>query len=563
MTIQKPIIEELRYVNGQPDPSLRPDQTRLNWAKNGESMTGASGDTVSDGVLNRPAVQVQENVVNSHNNTKAQQVAIEEVIDTVNDLTGGGSADLGSRITQAEFDIDVLDGQVDDLKTSVGVASTQTELASGLHLGVESVTNDVGVRNTQDVPNEVENNDTVRKDLFFIKRRIGNDYNYDVNGNPQTDNPASGMKYQIDDLYNRTSTINAEIGEDAIQGTINGRIYNLEQNSQSGSVAQLRLEMGETVDADAGRPVYLRLDDVESTVVEHDADITLLQETLETPTTGVVARVTANETAISLIGTQTNDNTLSIQGTTVDIGVYLGGDTYTGSMKGRLSYHDEQIDSLWGRLGTTDETTGTISYRVKELEDSLGDSNDPAQFTAWYSIRESEGDITTLQAQTQGIIAEVGTSDTEVGTLRNRVSVLEQQSSHALITSEEPDTVTIPTTPTDIFSLVVEEADLDGFSYNNGVLTRTGTTEYQDVLTIAWVVYEPDSVAANLQFSVEIVDVDTNITIHDFDRKLRADLVSTFAITKVVSMKPGSTMTIKVSSDATSVIEHDSLTVKL
>lgn len=559
MTIQKPIITELRYVNGQPDPSQRPDQTRINWAKNGESINGASGDTVSDGVLNRAGVQIQENVLNTHYNTKAQQTTIEELVDTVNELTGGGDANLGARVSQTEFDIDVLENQVDDLQDNVGVPSTIDVMATGLYRRAEDIEADIGVRNPNDIPNDVENNDTIRKDLYFIKRRIGNDRNYDVNGNSSPSTNPTGMKYQIGDLYNKTATINAEIGENTIPLTINGRLYELEQNSQVGDVAELRSEIGDSQDADPARTIYLRLDDAESAISDNSSDINLLQQEIETPTTGLIDRVSANETAISDGQTQITANAQSINDITTDLGSYSVGDVYAGTVKARLSTFNDDISNLWSRLGATDAETGTVSYRVAGLEASLGDRDSPVEFTAWYTIQENRGLIDSAQSDVDGLLTVVGQSDTEVGTLRARVLELEANLDYAMLTSDTPNTASLTTTPTDMFSLFNVESDVSGFTYTGGVLTRTGLGIKKPIM-LNWVVVSPTT--TTLTIKIDIVNPSGSVTIEK-KRTLRAGAVTPINIVHVADIEDTGDISILASTAANVTIEHESFFMQL
>ncbi len=555
MPIQKPIIEELRYVNSQPDPSLRPDQTRINWAKNGESIAGATGDTTSDGVLNRAPVEIQENVLNSHNNTKAQQVTIVQLVDTVNELTGGEDANLGSRITQAEFDIKVLDTEVENLQTNVGLPSTDTSLATGLHLSSEKVIADIGVRNPLDVPNGVENNDTVRKDLYFIKRRIGNDRNYDVNGNLSPDTAPSGMKFQIEELYNRVATVNQEIGENDIDGSIKGRIFELEQNSQAGSVTQIRSELGETADAVPGRSVYLRLDDLESQNVDLAADIDTLDQSINDVDTGIKTRVDTLETNYSIVAGQAEANELTITGISNEIGSYSLDDDSDLPIKERLSAQSADIEGIWGRLGKTDNDTNTIGNRVKELEATVGDANNPVEFTAWYNIVQNRTDIEILKGELEII---------SPSTIQSRLSNLEAKKPHALIASETPEFISITSDYQHVSEIVDETVDLEGYTYTNGVLTRVGG-DYDGSLTIAWVLYEPTGVASEITVRVCITHPDTTVEMADYTRKLRANTVTPIAISHIASLVDGSKVEVMVKSsqDEAAQVEHDSLFIRI
>ncbi|CAM0070609.1 fibritin neck whisker [Vibrio phage F86] len=561
MTIQKPIIEELRYVNGQPDPAQRPDQTRINWAKNGESINGASGDTTSDGVLNRAPVEIQENVLNSHHNTKAQQVTIETLVDTVNELTGGEDADLGTRISTNEYDIEVLQTQTTNIIADVGTPSNSDTLATGLHRTTEDIISDVGVRNPQDMPNDVENNDTVRKDLYFIKRRIGNDRNYDVNGNLVPDTVPTGMKYQIDELYNRVATVNQEIGEDSQPSTINGRISELEQNSQAGSVAEIRNELGDSEDAVEGRTVYLRLDDIESAQADIVIDVTSIETTITAPDTGLMSRVQVIEGEQITSNAQLDANTLTISSVSSDIGDYSLGDSYNGSMKARLSTHSDDLSALWTRIGTTDDVTGSIGERVKLLENSLGDTNSPVEFTAWFDIQSNAADILQLQ-QDLATVTPLATAFVAPETIESRIDTLEGNRAYALLSSETPENISLTTSFQNVADIVDEELELDGYTFVNGAIVR-GSGSTQTNMTIAWVLYEPADHEHIVTVRVEVTHPDTTVEIDDYTRKLRGLTVTPIAISHTVNLVEGSEIRVHIVSDSVSDVEHDSLFIRL
>lgn len=415
MTIQKPHINELRYVNGMPDPNERPDQTRIGFMKDGEPIKGASGDTKSDGVLNRPSVHIQENVVTNLENTKAQQVTIEELVDAVNEITGSEGADFGSRITTNENKLVVHERQLDSIEFRVGTEKNDSipsvpQPATGLFKRVGDIETNVGVRSSQDVPNEIEKNISVRDDLFFIKRRIGNDRGLDWNGNPSPTTPPTGMKLQIEDLYNTTSAIKRDVGDDHIGGTIKGRIKYLEDSSQIGATAQLRGEMGPRDDRDPARPVYARLDEIEDAAGDLNADVVELQDIIKTPVVGLVDVVADHQTEIDTLNLTVGDNVSDVSDIQVDIGSW--GDSYSGTIKGRQTEFNNEIVSLWNTIGSDDIANGTIRYRVTTLENSLGDRNNPAVGSAWYFINDNSGDITVLQnvvADLQNVVGD-GTS---------------------------------------------------------------------------------------------------------------------------------------------------------
>lgn len=430
MTIQVPTIDELRYVNGEPDPNQRPDQQRLSWAKNGEASTGASSDTTSDGVLNRAPVQIQENAVTLHNNTKKQQNTIVELTEAVNLLTGGDDADFGERLNVAEADIDALEVTTADLVTKVGNAADNSDPevplpATGLYKHIEDIKVDVGVRNPLDVANPIAKNDAVRDDLFFVKQRLGNQRGYDWNGNVIENNPPTGIYLNVEDLFQRTTDNTNSIGADDAVGTVKGRITELEQNSSIGDVTDIREEIGLRNDRDPTRDIYARLDEDESLLEDYGIDITSLQTIVSAPTTGLVDVVASHTTTINDMGIALTGNIDNVNNINTDIGVYDGGDIYIGTIKARLSGFNTEITDLWSRVGVDDIASGTLGYRITQLEADVGEKASPVNGTVWYDLNAATNALPVLDGRVDDLEESLGLHDSEPGTVRYRVSTLE------------------------------------------------------------------------------------------------------------------------------------------
>ncbi|CAM0002050.1 fibritin neck whisker [Vibrio phage D479] len=403
--IVKPVIQELRYVNGTPDPNQRPDQVRINWIKNGDPITGATGDTVSDGALNRPSTELQENILTTHNNTKAQQTIISELVDTVNELTGGNEVDFGTRITANEDDILALQENVVDIDLRLGKPEDTTAPdtpvpASGLFLRMANVETNVGIRNSGDLRNPTSHSESKWDDAWFIKEQlIGQRRGMDPNGNIAPGTNPTGIHANIDSMSQLVTGIRTDVGTADGSGSLFLRVKALEDSSAVGDVTQIRTEIGQTGDATADT-IYTRLTNLETDTSDLDTDLTALTATVTTPTTGLVDVVASHTTEIGTLQTSANDNTNTITTVQQDIGNYDSGDAYAGTIKARLSAFDTGHTDLWNVVGRTAGDTGTLNQKVSSIETQLGAQAGTDPNTLWWYGINHDSAIGTLTNRT-------------------------------------------------------------------------------------------------------------------------------------------------------------------
>lgn len=371
MPILKPTIENLRFVNGLPNPADREDQLRINFIKNGEAHTGATSDTTSDGVFNRPVVSVQANAVTNHDNTKAQQVTIGELVDSVNELTGGSGADIGGRVLKNETDIANLTTRTSTTETQIGQDGTiQGQTKTGLYLEADLNKIELGVRQVLDVKNASVASNSIRDDNWFLKSQIiGNKRNYDPNGNfNDAEYPAaSGMQAALELNQSGLSTANFDAAALAV------RVLDLEDNSSVGAVTLLRSDVGQITEPgyDAGKSLLKRAFDLEATSVLHTAAIDSMDVAMDTPVTGLVARVGSLETLTTSHTADLTSVSDSLNTAVNDIGTWISG---SGSLRlniENLVAADAGIYDILGTGAWATETT-TVQYRLDKREKELG-----------------------------------------------------------------------------------------------------------------------------------------------------------------------------------------------
>lgn len=365
--IQYPVIEQLKFVNGEPGP----DQESIQWVFDGEPVIGANEEIADGGVLNRPAVSIQENVTIVQNNVTAHQEVLEQLIDNVNTLVGQDSADHGERISTLENNYTVLNYRADQTDIKIGQDGTvQGQPKSGLYSLIDSNTTQIGNRNPLDIKNGSVLSNDIWSDLWWFKSSIvGNKSNYDPNGNP---NPfdysvATGMQAELQQV-----TYTLDDHADSISDH-ESRIVSLEQNSTVGAVTDIRTDLGLRTDPDynPSKTVFERLGDSEDQISINTNLISDLNTTVTGPG-GIDDRVTSIEGSISSIESTVDNNVQLIQDINDDLGTY----SLSGTVKSNVENNYNNVSSLWVAVGddsTWASSPTSIRYRLNEVELGLGD----------------------------------------------------------------------------------------------------------------------------------------------------------------------------------------------
>lgn len=178
-------LTPLPYVNGLPDEG----QSRVNWIKNGEELTGASTKNGVDGNLNRGPVQVQQNV---------------EVLDGNIVVVRNSLEQSNVRIKNVEDALGVI-GDVDVVK-QIGLNTSAIKVLQSDTEGLKTTSDDHGLRIThieEDVGEYDPSRDSVyrpvREDLLWIKTELGAYPGQDINGMSIPMAPALGLKKRVID----------------------------------------------------------------------------------------------------------------------------------------------------------------------------------------------------------------------------------------------------------------------------------------------------------------------------------------------------------------------------
>ena len=440
MAIPKPEIMELRYVNGLPDTTLRPDQQRINYCKNGEAPTGASGDTVTDGTLNRGPVQIQSNVLTLHNNIKAHQDSIGVVIDAVNELTGGSGADIGQRLTDTETDVSNNKSQIENHTAIIGQDGTiQGQSKTGLYLNIQTNADNIGFRPVTDIKNSSLSDSSLRAEQWFIKSQlIGNKRNYDPNGNfNELQYPSSSGIFA--ELEANSTKLNQNIF------TLNehaDRLTDLEENSAAGAVADIREDVGDRTETGYNPAVSIlaRLNLAENALVTNTQHLTDIDNQLNVD--GLVSDIDTLQVTVGNLGTTSSQHGSTILDIQDSIGDWTN---LSGDIRDNIENNYNQVESVWSVLGTgawASQTT-TIRYRLNdidlkvgeltddELSDTLlGYSNRYLKSTGNGSIFDHENRLIELANKTNTTaLTDVTDKDSVIEVLQeliNRIKVLEQ-----------------------------------------------------------------------------------------------------------------------------------------
>lgn len=370
--IEKKDIQALPFVDGTPDPTTRPDQTRINWIKNGECSDGAQSSIGNEGSLNRAGVSVQKNVVEVQKNVETVKTSLDEVIDQVNKhneiLNQADDLDLIQTVQKHDEEIETLNFAV------VQNSERFDEIAKVAHKNTE----EIGV-----VPSHDTAERSVREELEWQKTEMGSYPGFDYNGKPNLDSRGSGMKSRIINNSMAISDHNARLNE----------IENNWQTSDIGSltreVQSIRSEVGPKDQKVPGHHIYDRLKKVENVASAGQTDVQSLNKH-----TGIASFPRGTTlTLIDLVDSQSGDLT---------------------KLANTIRATDSRLVIVEQQIGDANES-GTILYNqkvvmkdVSDLHDIVGKSN-------------SEG----LRYSVAVLETEIG-SDSTPGTVKNRILLTEQ-----------------------------------------------------------------------------------------------------------------------------------------
>lgn len=397
-------LVDLPYVDGPPDAG----QSRIEWIKNDEEITGAETKYGSEGVMNRPIVEVQRNVealdVNIKTIASSLNTANEDIKVIQGILDVSGDVDALAQIGQNTQDIDVI---------KVTVQTHASEL-NDLNEHIDANTDDIGVYN-QETDSVYR---TVRNDLLWIKNELGQYTGQDINGVPTPGNDSTGMKRRI-------MTNSSVIVDHGVRLTdLETKFADSDVGSLTIEVEHLREEMGPRTSFTT--PVFSRLSGIDLTLSRQNADLDGIKQSIGYPnTTSIITTTNANSSAINDINLELNQSG-GIKPRLTTVETAIGSDDLPTTIQGRIKLNTDAIGALNTVVGS-DSSSG-LRFNVSWLNnvvgvDASGGKPEP-DGSLLYRTRELEGTISGMSNDIQNIQTDVGTNSTGIKGSVNTLNTL-------------------------------------------------------------------------------------------------------------------------------------------
>ncbi|ULA51994.1 fibritin [Escherichia phage vB_EcoM-RPN187] len=397
-------LVDLPYVDGPPDAG----QSRIEWIKNDEEITGADTKYGSEGVMNRPIVEVQRNVealdVNIKTIASSLNTANEDIKVIQGILDVSGDVDALAQIGQNTQDIDVI---------KVTVQTHASEL-NDLNEHIDANTDDIGVYN-QETDSVYR---TVRNDLLWIKNELGQYTGQDINGVPTPGNDSTGMKRRI-------MTNSSVIVDHGVRLTdLETKFADSDVGSLTNEVEHLREEMGPRTSFTT--PVFSRLSGIDLTLSRQNADLDGIKQSIGYPnTTSIITTTNANSSAINDINLELNQSG-GIKPRLTTVETAIGSDDLPTTIQGRIKLNTDAIGALNTVVGS-DSSSG-LRFNVSWLNnvvgvDASGGKPEP-DGSLLYRTRVLEGSISEMSNDIQNVQTDVGTNTTGIKGSVNTLNTL-------------------------------------------------------------------------------------------------------------------------------------------
>ena len=388
-------LKELPFVDSVPGEG----QERISWIKNGEEILGASTKYGNDGSMNRPTVSVFKNVEVLDENIGILKTALETSQEDIKTIQG--ILDVSGDI-EALSQISINKKDITDLKT---LTSEHTEILNGTNNTVDSILADIGPFNSQ--ANSVYR--TIRNDLLWIKRELGQYAGQDINGLPVVGNSSTGMKHRI---INNTDAITS-------QGI---RLSDLEEKFIESDVGSLTIEVGNLRQELGQRPssfsesIYSRVHNLDQSQIKLSSEIKSIKTSIGYPgNTSIITDVNTNTQEISALNDELNKSGGVKQRLTV-IETSIGSDDIPSSIKGQIKDNTTSIESLNGIVGenTSSGLRANVSWlnQIVGTDSSGGHPSPPGSLLNRISTVETS--VNRLNNDVQNLQVEIGNNNSGI-----------------------------------------------------------------------------------------------------------------------------------------------------
>ncbi|QDF15185.1 fibritin neck whiskers protein [Escherichia phage vB_EcoM-Sa45lw] len=388
-------LKELPFVDSVPGEG----QERISWIKNGEEILGASTKYGNDGSMNRPTVSVFKNVEVLDENIGILKTALETSQEDIKTIQG--ILDVSDDI-EALSQISINKKDITDLKT---LTSEHTEILNGTNNTVDSILADIGPFNSQ--ANSVYR--TIRNDLLWIKRELGQYAGQDINGLPVVGNSSTGMKHRI---INNTDAITS-------QGI---RLSDLEEKFIESDVGSLTIEVGNLRQELGQRPssfsesIYSRVHNLDQSQINLSSEIKSIKTSIGYPgNTSIITDVNTNTREISALNDELNKSGGIKQRLTV-IETSIGSDDIPSSIKGQIKDNTTSIEFLNGIVGenTSSGLRANVSWlnQIVGTDSSGGQPSPPGSLLNRVSTVETS--VNRLNNDVQNLQVEIGNNNSGI-----------------------------------------------------------------------------------------------------------------------------------------------------
>ena len=359
-------------------------QLPINWIRNGEPLNGSTSNIGTDGTLNRVPLQLQQNIEVLSDNTSTAFDKINTIslnLDTINEALGTGAGEtIAGRLTTAEKEIV-------DIKTA---QDTGNSGISSLKTKTDAIQTDIG--------NQEESGDTyyrtVRDDLIFIKRQIGNDAGFDINGQTVDNLGSSGMKNKIESVSQAASNQETRIIalEDIAQA--------FDFSSMRDGINSIRNELGASSAAPEGG-VYSSITKTNDSIISIDDDITKIKSAIDITNQNTIStRTTQLEKDVKHLIDEIDDGDNGISLQVNNVIKQIGDDKTEGSIIYELNKLESSTSSVEDAVGV-DDTKG-LRKRTSYIESKIGKTSDDQTAT--------EGSILSTLAKHDTSISDLTTN---------------------------------------------------------------------------------------------------------------------------------------------------------
>lgn len=398
--LEKIESKKLPYVDGVPDV----DQKRIPWIKNGDELDGASTKTGNDGFLNGAPLAVQKNVETLTVNVDNGTVKINELVDSVNkisdDLNSGADGNIISQVGKNTSDIVSLRLDVTSNTDNINVASDD----------ISKIKNDIGA-----VPENSSVTRSVRDDVTWVKKELGQYDGQDTDGTTVIGNEATGIKRRIIDNSTLLASHNSKILE------LSDKFENADVDGLSNNLNGIRKEIGDSTHA-TDNNIYARLNLIESRTSADMAAIDSIKTLIDYDNTNSISNRTValeNESA-EIIHKIDGDGGLVSKIT--DINTKLGSSSEPLSVIGKVDTNSANVSNIWTVLGH--DTSSGVQKHLSWVDTQIGISSDGETPKAG-SILDRLNSISSQNNQMSGSIQDI---QAEIGNntegLKGRINTL-------------------------------------------------------------------------------------------------------------------------------------------